>query len=84
MQLLLDSPVAIASESFSLAFSICTGNVKKLLKTTSKKKKHNKSVMLARSILNRIERKVSKALKKKEISHEDFVAIINVERKLEK
>ena len=36
------APVGITSASFSLAFSICTGILKKLLKTTrSKKKKHN-------------------------------------------
>ena len=33
------APVAIASASFSLAFSIFTGIVKKLLKTTRNKKK---------------------------------------------
>ena len=57
-------PVGIASASFSLAFSISTGIVKKLLKTTrNKTKKHNKIVMLPRSKLNRIESKISKALK---------------------
>ena len=40
---------AITSVSFSLAFSICTRSVKKLLNTTrSKNKKLNKIVMLAR------------------------------------
>ena len=43
-------PVGIASASSSLAFSMSTGIVKKLLKTTrNKKKKHNKIVLLARS-----------------------------------
>ena len=70
------------SASFSLAFSISTGIVKKLLKTTrSKKKKHNKIVMLARSKLNSIESKISEALINNEISHEDFKTIINEERK---
>ena len=41
--------------SASLAFSISTGIIKKLLKTTrNKKKKHNKIFMLARSKLNSI------------------------------
>ena len=41
--------VGIASANFSLAFSMTTEIVKKLLKATqSKKKKHNKIVMLAR------------------------------------
>ena len=49
-------PIGITSASFSLAFSLCTGLVKKLLKATrNKKKKHNKIVMLARSKLNSIE-----------------------------
>ena len=53
------------STSFSLAFSISTGIVKKLLKTTrNKKKKHKKIVTLARSNLNSIESKISEALMK--------------------
>ena len=55
------APVGIVSASFSLAFLISTGLIKKLLKTTrNKKKKHNKIVMLARSKLNSIESKISK------------------------
>ena len=78
----IGAPVGITSASFSLAFSICTGIIKKLLKTTrSKKKKHNKIVMLARSKLNSIESKISEALKNNEISHEDFMTIINEEEK---
>ena len=68
--------------SFSHAFSITTGIVKKLLKTTrNKKKKHNKIVMLARSKLNSIESKTSEALINNEIIHEDFMTIINEEKK---
>ena len=70
------------SASCSLAFSITTGFVKKFLKTTrNKKKKHNKIVMLARSKLNNIESKISEALINNEISHEDFMMIINEEKK---
>ena len=70
------------SASCSFAFSITTGFVKKFLKTaTSKKKKHNKIVMLARSKLNSIESKISEALMDNEISHEDFETIINEEKK---
>ena len=72
----------MANASFSLAFSIFTGIVKKLLKTTrNKKEKHNKIVMLTRSKLNRIESKISEALINNEISHEDFMTIINEEKK---
>ena len=43
----IGAPIGIASASFSLAFSLCTGLVKKLLKATrNKKEKHNKIVML--------------------------------------
>ena len=54
----IGKPVGIASASLSLAFSLSTGLVTKLLKTTRKKKKnHNKIVMLARSKLNSIKSK---------------------------
>ena len=56
--------------------------MKKLLKTTrNKKKKHNKIVMLARSKLNSLESRTSEALIRSEISHEDFMTIINEEKK---
>ena len=78
----IGAPVGMMSASCSLAFSITTGFVKKFLKTTrNKKKKHNKIVMLARSKLNSIESKISEALINNEISHEDFMTIINEERK---
>ena len=51
----IGAPVEMMIASCSLAFSITTGIVKKLLKTIrNKKKKHNKIVMLARSKLNSI------------------------------
>ena len=57
-----------------VTFSLCAGLVKKLLKATrNKKKKHNKIVISARSKLNRIETKISKALMNNQISHEDFI-----------
>ena len=78
----IGAPVGMMSASFRLAFSITTGLVKMFLKTTkNKKKKHNKTVMLARSKLNSIESKISKALMDNEISHEDFETIINEEKK---
>ena len=74
----IGAPVGTVSASFSLAFSIFTGIVKTLLKTTRKKKeKLNKFVMLARSKLKSIESKVSEALMNSEIIHENFVTIIN-------
>ena len=78
----IGAPVRIMSASCSLAFSITTGFVKKFLKTIrNKKKKHNKIVMLARSKLNSIESKISEALINNEISHEDFMTILNEEKK---
>ena len=77
------TPEGITSASLSPAFSLSTGLVKKLLKTTINKKKHNKIVMLARSKLNSIESKISEALMDNQISHEDFMAIINEEKTIE-
>ena len=75
------TPVGIASASLSLAFSLSTGIVKKLLRTTrDKKKTHNKIIMMARSKLNSIESKISEALTNNEVSQEDFMIIINGEK----
>ena len=72
----------MVSANFRLAFSISTGIIKKLLKATiNKKKNHNKIVMLARIKLNSIESKMSEALINNEISHQDFMTIINQEKK---
>ena len=78
----IGTPVGIASASLSLAFSLSTGLVKKLLlKTTrNKKKKHNKIIMLPKSKLDSIESKISEALMNNKISHEDFLTIINEEK----
>ena len=75
--------VGITSGRFTLAFSICNGIVKKLLKATkNKKKKRNEIVMLTRSKLNSIESKIPEALIKSEINHEDFMTIITEEKKI--
>ena len=73
----------IIGASCGLAFSIKSGFAKRFLKTVrnKKKKKNNKIVMLARSKLNSIESKISKALMDHEIIHEDFDTIINEEKK---
>ena len=73
--------IGIASASLSLSFSLSAALVKKLLKITRhKKNKHSKIAMLARSKLNSIERKISEALMNNQISHENFMTIINEER----
>ena len=79
------APVKIAGASFTLIFSLTTGIIKKLLSTTrSKKKKHDKILVLAKSKLNSIEALVSQALIDMEISHEEFITILNEKSKYEK
>ena len=56
-----------------------------MLKTTrNKKKKRNRIVILARSKLNSIENKISEALISNQISHEDFLTIINQDKNYRK
>ena len=47
------------------------------------KRKNNKIAKLARNKLNSIESKISEELINNEISHEDFITIINEEKKRE-
>ena len=78
----IEAPVGMMSAIFSLACWITKGIVKKLLRTTrNKKKKRNKIGMLPRSKLKSIESKISEALINNEISHEDFMTILNEEKK---
>ena len=78
----IGAPAGIIGASCGLPFSITSGFLKNVLKTIrNKKKKHNKIVMLARSKLNSIESKISKAMMDNEISHEDFETIINEDKK---
>ena len=78
----IGAPIRIMSASCSLAFSVTTGFVKKFLKTIRyKKEKQNKIAMLVRSKLNSIESKISEVLINNEISDEDFMTILNEEKK---
>ena len=80
----IGAPVGMMSASCSLAFSITTEFVKKLLDITrNKKKKHNKTAMLARSKLNSVKSKISEALMNNEISHEDFMLLLVNKRNIE-
>ena len=67
-------------------FSLTTGLVKKLPNITRKKKnkKHDKTLMLAKSKLHSIEKLVSQALIDMEISHEEFITILKEKDKYEK
>ena len=79
---LIGPPARIVGASCGLTFPVTSGVVKKFLKTArNKKRKHNKIAMLARSKLNSIENKISEALIDNKISHEDFMTILNEEKK---
>ena len=79
---LIRVPVGLIGASCGLTFSITSGFVKNFSKTIrNKKKKPNKITMLARSKLNSIESKISEALLNNKISHEDFMKILNEEKK---
>ena len=61
------------------------GLVKKLLKITrNKKKSRTKIIVLSRIKLNKIESKISEALINNQISHEDFLTIIDEENNCRK
>ena len=71
-------PIGIASASFSLASSLTTGIIKKLLTITRNEKKINNGiVMSAKTKLNSIESLKSQALTDLKISHEELKTIIN-------
>ena len=73
----LGLPVGIAGSSLTLMFTISTGINKSLLKVTKKrKKKHNKTIALAKSKLNTIDTLLSSALNDSKINHEEFTNII--------
>ena len=78
-------PVGIVSASFTLIFSITTGIISKLLSTTiKKKKKHDQILTLAKSKCNSIETLISEALNDINISHKEFITILNEKDKYEK
>ena len=66
-------------------FTIGTGKSKSLLKVTKKiKKKHNKTIALAKNQLNTIDTLLSSALNDSKISHKDFTNIITQKKKFMK
>ena len=62
----VDTPAGIAGSSLTLIFTIGT-----------KKRKHNKIILLAKNKLNMIDALLSSALNDSEINHEEFTNIIN-------
>ena len=77
----IGAPAGIASASFGFVFSLTAGIVRKFLKTPRNKKKHNNIVMLARSKLSSTETSISQALIDSNISHKEYITIINEEDK---
>ena len=77
-------PGGIASAYFTLIFSITAGIIKKLLSTTiKKKKKHDQILMLAKSKYNSVETLISQALIDMDISHKEFITILEEKDKYE-
>ena len=85
---IVGAPAGTASANLvfiTLIFSLTTGIIKKSLSITrNKKKKQDKTLVLAKSKLNGIETLVSQALIDMDISHEEFVTILNETDKYEK
>ena len=68
----------IASSCFTLIFSITAGIIKKFLSTTiKKKKKHDQILMLPKIKHNSIETLLSQSLYDINISHKEFITILN-------
>ena len=81
----IDNSVGIISASFTLIFSLTTGIIKKLLNMTiNKKKKHDQLLMLTESKFTSIETLISQALIDLDISHEEFIMMLNEKDKYEK
>ena len=76
---LVGIPIGITSSAIGLKNCIITGKIKKYKSINQKnKKKHDKTISLAKSKLNSIEVSISKALIDSNISHDEFALINNV------
>ena len=80
----IDNSVGIISASFTLTFSVTTGIIKKLLNMTINKKKKHDQLLLTESKFNSIETLISQALIDSDISHEEFIMMLNEKDKYEK
>ena len=74
---LVGIPVGITSSAIGLKICVIIAGIKKYKSIIKKKKKHDKILSLARSILNNVE-VISKALTDSNISHDEFVSMNNV------
>ena len=76
---MIDVPIGFTSSAIGLRIYAITAGIKNYKSIIKKKKeKHDKIVLLAQSKLNRIELLISEALIGSNISHDEFVSIINV------
>ena len=81
---LVGIPVGITSSAIGLKICVITAGIKKYKSIIKKKKKtYDKIILLAKSKLNSIEVLISKPLIDSNISHEEFVLINNVPKKLD-
>ena len=81
---IIGAPLGIVRASFPVIFSLTTGMVKKLLNITrKKKKKHDKTLTLAKRKLNGIETLISQAFIDLDISRQEFITILNEKDKYE-
>ena len=75
--------IGITSSTIGVKICVITAGIKKYQSTIKKKrKKHDKIVLLAKSKLSSIEVFIYKALIDSNISHDEFVLINNVLKKL--
>ena len=80
----IGAPAGITSASFTLIFSLATGIIKKLLNITrNKKKRHGEILMLTESKFNSTETLISQALIDLDVSHKEFIRILNEKDKYE-
>ena len=68
---LIGIPIGIASSTIGSKMCVITAGIKKYKSINKKRKKHNKTVLLTKSKLNRIDVLISKALTDSNISHDD-------------
>ena len=76
---LVGIPVCIASSAAAIKICVITERIQKYKSIIKKKKKkHNKTVFLAKTKLNNVEVLISKALIDSNIIHDEFVLVNNV------
>ena len=84
MLLLFFSLIRITSSAVELKICAITAGIKKYKSITKeKKKKHDKTVSLVKSKLNRVEVLISKSLINSNINHDEFDSINNVVKEYE-